>query len=84
MGGVERLAMKELKIRLKNIEEVKRFVQIVSKGEGRAELYSDCYEIDAKSILGVFSLDLTKTLSLRLYHSSVEMEDSLRPYRVIA
>lgn len=76
--------MKELTIRLRSFEDVNNFVQIVSSEEGKAELHSERYLIDAKSLLSIFSVDLTKPLSLRLYHPSRELENSLRRYRISA
>jgi phosphotransferase system HPr-like phosphotransfer protein len=49
--------MKTANIRINTIEDVKNFVDIVS---GR-------YAIDAKSIMGIFSLDLSKPLELRVH-----------------
>lgn len=76
--------MKELTIRLKSFEDVNSFVQIVSSEDGKAELHSERYQINAKSLLSIFSLDLTKPLSLRLYRPSRELENSLRRYRISA
>jgi phosphotransferase system HPr-like phosphotransfer protein len=58
--------VKDLRIRLYTFEDVKDFVYIVSRYGGKAELWSDTYQIDAKSFLGVASLDLTKPFSLHL------------------
>lgn len=47
---------------LRSIEDVKEFVNTVSKIEGDATLSGGRYIVDAKSIMGIFSLDLTKQL----------------------
>ncbi|MCI6139068.1 MAG: HPr family phosphocarrier protein [Clostridiaceae bacterium] len=44
------------------MEDVKEFVNTVSKIEGDATLSGGRYIVDAKSIMGIFSLDLTKQL----------------------
>ena len=56
--------MKELKILLGTIEDVKEFVNITNKYEFECDLVSGRYAIDAKSIMGIFSLDLSKPLNM--------------------
>ena len=56
--------MKELKILLGTIEDVKEFVNITNKYEFECDLISGRYAIDAKSIMGIFSLDLSKPLNM--------------------
>ena len=53
-----------MKILLNTLEKVKNFVKIVSIHDGEIILKSGHYEVDAKSILGIFSLDLTKPMDL--------------------
>lgn len=55
-----------LNIRLDTIEKVKEFVQIITKFDGEFEILSGKYVIDAKSILGIFSIDLSKPVILRI------------------
>lgn len=55
----------EYQVKLNSIEKVKNFVNIVNKQDEKYELISDAFIINAKSILGIFSLDLTKSLNLR-------------------
>lgn len=52
--------MQTIKIRLRTVEDVRHFVNDVSKLKGDFELVSGRYVIDAKSIMGIFSLDLTE------------------------
>ncbi|MBQ8194472.1 MAG: HPr family phosphocarrier protein [Oscillospiraceae bacterium] len=56
--------MKELKILLGTIEDVKEFVNITNKYEFDCDLVSGRYAVDAKSIMGIFSLDLSKSLNM--------------------
>ncbi len=56
--------MKELKIMLGTIEDVKEFVNITNKYEFDCDLISGRYAVDAKSIMGIFSLDLAKPLDM--------------------
>lgn len=56
--------MVSYKIMLNTINDVKNFVNIVSKYEFEVDLTSGRYVIDAKSIMGIFSLDLSKPIRL--------------------
>lgn len=58
--------MKKLTIFLCTIENAKEFVDVTTKLEGDITLFSDRYVVDGKSILGVFSLDLTKPLVMEI------------------
>lgn len=57
---------------LGTIETVKEFVSIVAHFNGDVELKSGKYIIDAKSIMGIFSLDLSKKLLLNLENPTEE------------
>ena len=63
----EVLKMKTLKISLNSIDKVKAFVNEISKFDCDFDLVSGRYVIDAKSIMGIFSLDLSKPLELRVH-----------------
>ena len=53
-------------ISLSSVESVKNFVNIVSKYKFPITLHSDNYIINGKSIMGIFSLDLSKPLTLKV------------------
>lgn len=59
--------MKSLHIKLNMAENVKRFVNIVSSFDCEMDLRSGRYVVDAKSILGIFSLDLNRPVILEIY-----------------
>lgn len=72
--------MKELKISLNTIEKVKKFVNIVSKYDSNEipmDLVSDRYIVDAKSIMGIFSLDLSKDINLIIYTENTTLINDL-------
>lgn len=52
------------RITLSNIDDVKRFVQFASGYDFEIELSSGKYTVDAKSIMGIFSLDLSKPITV--------------------
>ena len=58
--------MKEVNIRLNTVNDVKMFVSEVMKYNCNFDIISDRYIVDAKSIMGIFSLDLSKPLILRI------------------
>jgi phosphotransferase system HPr-like phosphotransfer protein len=61
--------MKELLVDLNSIQKVKDFVNAIAKfsdDDVSFELASGRYIVDAKSILGVFSLDLSKPVALTI------------------
>ena len=59
--------MKSVTIQLDTIEKVRKFVNQISTYEGEFDIISDRYIIDAKSIMGIFSLDLSKPLKLQIH-----------------
>ena len=68
--------MKTLKISLNSIDKVKAFVNEISKFDCDFDLVSGRYVIDAKSIMGIFSLDLSKPINLNI-HAEVSTLDSI-------
>ena len=76
--------MKTVKININTINDVKNFVSIVSRCDYDVDIVSGRYAIDAKSIMGIFSLDLSKPITLSV-HSDTETEEileALKPYLV--
>ena len=59
--------MKQVNIMLYTINDVKEFVQTVSGYDYDIDLVSGRYAVDAKSIIGIFSLDLSKPLKANIY-----------------
>ena len=61
-----------MKIKLDSIEAVKAFVNKVNLYSGDVDIVSGRYTIDAKSIMGIFSLDLTKPLTVVIHNKDEE------------
>lgn len=76
--------MKTVKIHLNSIDKVKSFVNAISKFDAEFDLSSGRYVIDAKSIMGIFSLDLTKEIDLTIYEQDnlEEILSALESYTV--
>ena len=58
--------MKKVTIKLETINDVKNFVSAVTTFECDFDIVADRYVVDAKSIMGIFSLDLSKPLALQI------------------
>ena len=74
--------MIKVKISLNSIDKVKNFVNDISGFPAEFDLVSGRYVIDAKSIMGIFSLDISKPIDLNV-HTDGEDEDimaALKPY----
>ena len=69
---------------LKTINDVKAFVNSVAKYDFDVDLLSGRYAVDAKSIMGIFSLDLSKPIDLAIHAESNmdEIMEVLKPYLV--
>ena len=66
--------MKTLKISLNSIDKVKAFVNEISKFVCDFDLVSGRYVIDAKSIMGIFSLDLSKPINLNIHAEGAALD----------
>ena len=64
--------MKTTTIMLNTINDVKLFVNTVAKYDFDVDLVSGRYAIDAKSIMGIFSLDLSKPIQLEAHSDDCE------------
>ena len=76
--------MKTVTISLNSIDKVKAFVNEVTKFDAEFDLVSGRYVIDAKSIMGIFSLDLSKNIELNIHNEDQcdEIMAALKPFIV--
>jgi phosphocarrier protein HPr len=61
---------------LSNIEAVKKFVTLTNNYNFPINLTTDKYKIDAKSIMGIFSLDLSKPIQIEVDDSEADKESA--------
>ena len=76
--------MKTVQISLNSIDKVKSFVNAITQFNFDFDLISGRYVIDAKSIMGIFSLDLSKPIDLAI-HTEDDIDkvmEVLKPYLV--
>ena len=76
--------MKTVHISLNSIDKVKAVVNEITKFDNDFDLVSGRYVIDAKSIMGIFSLDLSKPIELNIHseQNADEILEVLAPYIV--
>ena len=70
--------MKTVSISLNSIDKVKAFVTDISKYDFDFDLVSGRYVIDAKSIMGIFSLDLSKPINLNVHAEGSSLDEVLK------
>ena len=78
--------MKTVQISLNSIDKVKSFVNEITKYDYDFDLVSGRYVIDAKSIMGIFSLDLSKPIDLNIHAENQDADniiERLKPYLVL-
>lgn len=64
--------MKTCEIMLSSIEDVKKFVNLVNTYDFDVDLVSGRYVVDAKSIMGIFSLDLSNKIKVEIQSDDCE------------
>lgn len=74
--------MKRMQIYLGSTDNIKDFVNSMNKIEGEVTISCGRYIINAKSIMGIFSLDLTKSLILEIEEWKDQYETLLKKYMV--
>ena len=77
--------MKTVQISLNSIDKVKSFVNDITKFDYDFDLVSGRYVIDAKSIMGIFSLDLSKPIDLNIHTeggSTDDIMEVIKPYLI--
>ena len=75
--------MKSIKISLEMAQRVKEFVSITQNYAYEILLKSGKYVVDAKSILGIFSLDLSQPLVVEVYSDDCEdLMNALKKFEI--
>lgn len=76
--------MKTVEICLDSIDKVKAFVNEITRFDSEFDLISGRYVIDAKSIMGIFSLDLSKPITLNIHAEKNidEIMEVIKPFIV--
>ena len=73
--------MKSVSLRLSLVENVNQFVNIVSRYPFEMDLRAGRHVVDAKSILGIFSLDLSRPITLEIYSDDCgKLMEEIKPF----
>ena len=74
--------MRSVYISLPSAETVQAFADTLAGMDGDFELINDIYILDARSLMGIFSLDLQKPIELRIYNDSRQNYEQLKRFIV--
>jgi len=74
--------MRTVHINLPTAEAVQDFVVQISSLDGQFDLLSNKYVLDAKSLMGIFSLDLSKPLKLRIENDTEKAMQAIERFIV--
>lgn len=66
-----------VKIKINTIDAVKTFCNITAKQDFDIDIVSSRYTVDAKSIMGIFSLDITKEVELHIHETKENCKEFL-------
>ncbi len=69
-------------IKLVSIDDVKEFVKKANEADYDIDLSLGKYTVDAKSIMGIFSLDLSREIGLTVHSDSTDFLDEIKEYIV--
>lgn len=69
--------MKKFTIKLNSKEDIKKFIEVTALCNYDVDVIRDKYVIDGKSVLGLLSLDLSKTLEVMLHTDDEEEIDNV-------
>ena len=72
--------MQQVYVKFDDVEHVRNFLNVIEKFETDFDLGSGRRIVDAKSVLGVFALDLTKPQRLRFESEDQEIFEKLKPF----
>lgn len=72
--------MKQVYVSLPTARLVQQFVKTLTPLDGDFELISGKFVLDARSLMGLFSLDLSQPLNLKVYNDSPQNLEAIRPF----
>lgn len=81
-SGKDLIDMKKFDVVFKTLADVQKFVNIVNRYSYDVDLTSGKYVVDAKSIMGIFSLDLSKPITIELHSDdTAALENELKSFK---
>ncbi len=79
---IERMRIMSQRIKLSAPEDVKEFVKAANKCDFDIDISYNRVLVDAKSILGIFSMDLTRILTVHCHGESKEFNQAIQKFAV--
>lgn len=73
--------MKEFIVSLNSVDKVKRFVSVTAGFDTEIDVVSGGYVIDGKSFMGIFSMDLSKPLLVRVHENGEQAEQIMKMFQ---
>ena len=73
--------MKEFIVSLNSVDKVKRFVSVTAGFDTEIDVVSGRYVIDGKSFMGMFSMDLSKPLLVRVHENGEQAEQIMKMFQ---
>ncbi|MCD8020676.1 MAG: HPr family phosphocarrier protein [Clostridiales bacterium] len=69
-------------VSIDSFKKIEEFVHIINKYNGRFELISGCSCVNAKSVMGIFALDISHPLCLNIYNDEIApcVADDIEPF----
>ena len=55
-------------VNIDSLDKIQAFVKFINEYNGRFDLVSGCSRVNAKSVMGIFSLDISRPLHLNIYN----------------
>lgn len=81
--GKDEITMQKITLMLDSIDRVKSFVELVSRYPFEIDLISGRYTVNAKSIMGIFSLDLSKAITMEIHSDDCQnFLNEIKPFIV--
>ncbi len=72
--------MQQVNVKFSSVEQIRQFVNIIDKFDTSFDLGSGHRIVDAKSILGVMTLDFSRPLRLRYHSNDDTIEKKIAPF----
>lgn len=72
--------MQQVYVSLTTAKQVQRFVKTLTPLHGDFELVSGKYVLDARSLMGVFTMDLSQPILLKVYDASADNMSAISPF----
>ncbi|MEY8331882.1 HPr family phosphocarrier protein [Lachnospiraceae bacterium 47-T17] len=72
--------MRQVSVKLNDVEQIRKFVNVIDKFDVNFDLGAGQRVVDAKSILGVMALDLSQPQLLRYDSDDERIEEKISPF----